>query len=212
MNFLSWLNRRRLLFLQRRLALSLVHEETWREPLIEAVSPQTDEQVLVLGPNSTSMTISLAARFRGTHFTATDCKPDAVEKGRSRSITLGVTLQLVALDQQLPFAAGTFDKVILALAIHELPLQEKLTLIKEARRTLRQSGVLYAADYDKPTLPREVAVFTLMSDVGNGSAAAPHMDGSWIKLFARAGLRNVTYLSSHSVRFGRVALVRARKL
>jgi ubiquinone/menaquinone biosynthesis C-methylase UbiE len=125
---------------------------------------------------------------------------------------LTVVLQFTALNQTLPFPAATFDKVVSALALHELLPPEKLALIREARRTLRRDGTLYAAEYDKPTRASEFAVFKTVRSSAPNAAAQPHIDGSWFKVFERAGFKNLRYLSNHSVRFGCVALVKARKL
>ena len=208
---LTWVNDYRLGFFRRRLATALIHEN-WHESLIESVSLQPGERILVIGPNSTRFAIVLARRFRETHLTVADSTGASVDRGRRTSIDLDLILQHTALDQPLPFATAAFDKVIAALALHELTPQVKLAFLKEARRTLRRDGTLYAAEYDKPTVPREASVFNTMRVVCGIEAARPHLDGSWITLFGRAGFKNVRNLSTHSVLFGRVALVKARKL
>ena len=211
-NLLAWIDHQRLGFFRRRMATALIHEETWREPLIEAVAPQQGERILVVGPNSTFLTIALAKRFREVHFTAADCTQASIDRARILIGALDVVIQFTVLDQRLPFGTATFDKVISALALHELPPREKLAFMREARRTLRRDGTLYAAEYDKPAVASEGAVFKTMSGVDKLAAAQPHIDGSWIKVFERAGFKNLRHLSNHSVRFGRVSLVKVRKL
>ena len=208
---LTWVKDYRLGFFRRRLATALIHEN-WHESLIESVSFQPSERILVIGPNSTRFAIALARRFRQTHFTVADGTRASVDRGRRTSTDLDLILQHTAFDEPLPFGTAAFDKVIAALALHALPPQAKLAFLKEARRTLRRDGTLYAAEYDKPTVPREASVFNTMRVVWGFEATRPHLDGSWITLFARAGFKNVRNLSTHSVLFGRVALVKARKL
>ena len=211
-SLLTWVDDHRLGFFRRRLATALIHEETWREPMIEAISPQQGERILVVGPNSTVLAIALAKRFRETHFTAADCMQASADRGRRASADTDLVLGFVARGQPLPFSAATFDKAVSALGLHELRPDEKLAFIKEIRRTLRRDGTLYAAEYDKPTIASEAAVFKTTRSVSGAEAAQPHIDGSWITLFGRAGFKNARTLSSHSVRFGHVALVKARKL
>ena len=206
---LAKVNQYRLGFFHRRMASALIHEETWHELLIAAVSPQPGERILVIGPNSRRLATALAKGFRETHVTAVDSSPSSID--RKPSTDLGLDLHSTALDQPLPFATAAFDKVVPALALHELAPQEKLAFLKEARRALRRDGTLYAAEYDKPVVPSEAAVLKTPPGVSI-AAAQPHLDGSWATLFGRAGFTNMRTLSSHSVRFGRVALVKARKL
>ena len=211
-NPLAWITYHWVSFFRRRMATALIHEETWREPLIDAVSPQHGERILVVGPNSTFLVIALAKRFHEVHFTAADCIQASIDRGQTLIGHLDIVLQFAALDKPLPFAAATFDKVVSALALHQLPPPEKLALMKEVRRTLRREGTLYAAEYDQPATAREVAVLKTMRGSVGVQAAQPHIDGSWSKVFERVGFQNVRYLSNYSVGFGRVSLVKVRKL
>ena len=211
-NLLTWGNHYRLGFFRRRMATALIHEESWHQPLTEAIAPQPGERILVVGPNTTSLALALATRFRTTHVTAVDSSQALTDRGRTTRTDLDLALHFTALDQPLPFATAAFDKIVPALALHELPLQQKLAFLKEARRVLRRDGILYAAEYDKPAVSNEAAVLKTMPGVSDIEAAQPHLDGSWVTLFGRAGFTNMRTLSSHSVRFGRVALVKARKL
>lgn len=190
---------------------ALFHE-IWHEPLIEAVSPQPGEKILVLGPNSTSLAISLAQRFRESRFTAVDSLQESIDRGRRRVGDLEVAIQLAAANEHLPFAALTFDKVISALALYQLSAEQKLECVREARRALRRNGTLFAAEFDKPTARGESAVFDAMIRSDSIAAAKTHTDGSWVSIFDHAGFTNVRSLFSHSVQFGRVLVVKGRKL
>jgi ubiquinone/menaquinone biosynthesis C-methylase UbiE len=211
-NLLAWFNQYRLGFFRHRMATALVHDEVWHQPLSDAIAPQPGERILVVGPNAARLARTLATRFRTTHFTAADSRQASIDRGRRTSSDLDLVLHYTALDQPLPFVTAAFDKVVPALALHELPPQQKQALLAETRRTLRRDGTLYAAEYDKPALPSETAALKATPSASGIAAAQPHLDGSWITLLGRAGFTNIRALSSYSVRFGRVALVKARKL
>ena len=51
---------------------------------------------------------------------------------------------------ELPFDDGSFDACLLALALHEHPESERTQMIEEARRVLRNHGVLVIADFQRP--------------------------------------------------------------
>lgn len=211
-NLLASLSHYRLGFFRRRMAKALIHKEVWHQPLIDAVAPQSGERILVVGPNVMVLALALATRFRTTHVTAADSSKASIDRGRKPATGLDLVLHHAAFDQPLWFATAAFDKVVPALALHELASEEKLIFLKEARRMLRRDGSLYAAEYDQPAVPSEVAILKSSPGVSGMEAAQPHLDGTWMTLFARAGFTNIRTLSSHSVRFGRIALLKARKL
>jgi len=54
----------------------------------------------------------------------------------------------------LPFPTSSFDGVILSLALHEHPEDERRAMVSEALRVLRPAGTLVIADYSEPERPR----------------------------------------------------------
>ena len=184
----------------------LVHE-IWHEPLIEAVSYQRDERILIVGRDIAGLTTSFATRFREAQVTAVEHRETSFAKARRSLGALNVDIRFNSPDQPLPDPAASFDKIISALALHELEPQQKIAFLREARRTLRRQGFLFAAEYSKAETSRETAVFKALSPAMTKS----HIDGSWTNLLERTGFTRLRHISSHSVGFGRVTLVRCRK-
>lgn len=107
--------------------------------------------------------------------------------------------------------AGSFDKVICSLALHPLPLNEKLVLLKEMRRVLRHGGTLHLADFDQPLQRREVHVLRGTGHLFGPETAESHLDGSWLNLIKQAGFVGVRRVNTFSEMVGRVAVIRARR-
>jgi len=57
---------------------------------------------------------------------------------------------LVGSAYALPFENQKFDAAVLSLALHEHTEDERLRMIEEATRVIRESGVLVVADYARP--------------------------------------------------------------
>ena len=51
---------------------------------------------------------------------------------------------------QAPFLDSSFDKVIIAHALHEMPRQARLQVLAEARRLLKQGGKVVVLELDQP--------------------------------------------------------------
>lgn len=113
--------------------------------------------------------------------------------------------------ESLPFEAGYFDKVVLVFAFHSRVPEKKLCIAKEMLRILRYGGMLHIASYDKPSMPEERSLLALSWYLSGPTAAAPHLDGSWIKILTKAGFAGIRRQASCSVVGARISVVRARK-
>jgi ubiquinone/menaquinone biosynthesis C-methylase UbiE len=98
-----------------------------------------------------------------------------------------------ALD--LPFPAASFDAVILSLALHEHPEDERAVMLREALRVLRPRGVLLVVDFARPAhtgLHVPWAVVRLVENTSGPEHRAGFRDfvrrGSLDDLLARHGL------------------------
>lgn len=88
---------------------------------------------------------------------------------------------------------------------------DKVGFLQELYRALRQGGTVYVVDFDAPADLQEQVALTIAQIAYGSDNLAPHRDGSWPGLLARAGFGSVRRISSHSVKAGRVSIVRGRK-
>ena len=123
---------------------------------LAAVDP--GERVLLDGAG-TGLDLELLPQ--GAHITAIDITPSMIERLRARASSLGVEVEADVGDgQQLPFADGSFDVVMLHLILAVIP--DPIACIREAERVLRPGGRVsildkFVADGTRASLLRRIA-------------------------------------------------------
>lgn len=179
----------------------------WREPLTQEAAPRSGERILEVSAEGCSACEVLAREYPTVHFFA-------LQPAGSTEIAdeLLNNLDLLHGDQcRIDCRAASFDKVICSLALHPLPQDKKLALLKEMRRVLRHGGTLHIADFDQPLRPQEIHALRGTGVLFGPETAKPHLDGSWVRLVKQAGFVGVRRVGTFSDMVGRIALVRARR-
>src|SRR5260370_24830970 len=131
----------------------LVRDGSWQEEVFESLAPKAGDRILDFGPGSSSCASSLALRYPEATFVGADPSSKAVEKAR-RSVAkkkLGnISVIDTTLHGKLPFDAGSFDKAVCMLGLHDRTPDEKLLIVEEVVRVVMRVGTLHGADFDKP--------------------------------------------------------------
>lgn len=201
-------------FLYDRFFFFMVRDQSWQESLIASLAPETNNRILDFGPGSSSTAVALALRYPNATIVGADPDPKAVEKARqsiARRQIENVTVIESPLHGRLPFDACSFDRAVCVLTFHDCWPDKKVGIAKEMMRVLRRGGTLHVADYDRPDTPGEQAILTLTRYISGAAAAEPHVTGNWTEFLKKAGFSGIRRQSSHSVRVGRIAVVRALK-
>ncbi len=89
----------------------------------------------------------------------------------------------------LPFPDEAFDAVILSLALHEHPEDERRTMVREALRVLRCGGELLIADFAEPRNPRSNLPWRVIRAI-EGASGVEHRTG-FADFVAQASLRGL---------------------
>jgi len=212
--FLDWIRFRFAKLLHDAFFIVMVRDRSWQEPLIASLSPEATNRILDFGPGSSSTAVALAVRYPEATFVGAEPDPKAVEKARrriARHQIANITVIEAPLHDRLPFQAGSFDKIVCVLTLHDRLPDEKLGIAKEMMRVLRRGGTLHVADYDRPDTPGERGVLEFTRYISGAAAAEPHISGSWTGFLAKAGFSGVRRQSSHSIGIGRISVVKAQK-
>lgn len=184
-----------------------IRRGNWWEPLIQETAPRSGERILEVSAEGFGECAALARQYPAVHFSAVQSS----ESSKNIRVPLS-NLELLRGDQCcIDCRAGSFDKVICSFALHPLPLNKKLVLLKEMRRVLRHGGTLHLADFDQPLQPREAHVLRGTGYLFGPESAKSHLDGSWLNLIKQAGFVGVRRVNTFSEMVGRVAVIRARR-
>lgn len=127
-------------------ALPLGGEGALRERVIEKGSPLKGQKTLEIF--SGTATLSLLAAERGATPTAVDITGGMLRAARFKAEKAGLKLGLVRADaQDLPFADGCFDRVMVSMGLHETVQSSIPLILKESYRVLKSGGRLVIFDY-----------------------------------------------------------------
>ena len=180
---------------------------SWWEPLLQEASPEPGERILEISAEGCSAIEIMARSYPPTHFFA--LRP--AEPNGIAIETLSNLERLQGNQFGIDCHAGSFDKVICSLALHPLPGDKKLALLKEIKRVLRHGGTLYVADFDQPLRPGEIYALRGTGYLFGFDSAQTHADGTWVNFIKQAGFVGIRRVATYSERVGRIAIVRARR-
>lgn len=198
-----------------QILLFLIDDESWQETLLVSVAPKPGDRILIIGARSSFPALAFARAYPAATFSALDTNSRTIANTTRRLAKKQMSnliLKKVSSDENvLSFEVGSFDKVICMLALHHRTPAAKLLLLKEFVRVLRRSGLLHVLDFDKPQLGKEGGILEFAGRISGSEALVPHLNGTWLEFFAKAGLTGVRRQSSHSIGIGRISVIKARK-
>ena len=192
----------------------IVRAGSWQEELFGSLAPRVSDRILQFGRCNSSTAISLAVRYPEVQVVEMNDSFEAAGRVRSRANRnkmRNLSVVVAPIHGPLPFRAGSFDKVVCRLGLHDFPPKEKLLILKEVARVIRRGGTFHVADFDRAESPGEGSILELARRISGHAAVAAHIDGSWTEFLARSGFSSVRLQSSHSIGFGRISVAKARK-
>lgn len=128
-----------------------MREEAWRPAFARATmagAPAGD--VLDVGCGTGTITLGLAQAAPRARVTGLDGDPAVLTRARRRLSGRTDVALLKGRADALPFADGSFDRVICALLVHHLSPAAQRRALLEAARVLRPGGRLHVADWGRP--------------------------------------------------------------
>jgi demethylmenaquinone methyltransferase/2-methoxy-6-polyprenyl-1,4-benzoquinol methylase len=125
-------------------------EEKVRQKMLEVVDLKPGDKVLDMccGPGNT--TFAIAKRLGDqTKIKGIDLSEGQIEMAKKRNHFSNIEFMIMDASHT-SFAEGEFDKIIIPHAIHEMPRDTRLAVLKEARRILKEEGTLAVLELDNP--------------------------------------------------------------
>ena len=140
----------------------------------------------------------------GVRLTGVDLSPRMLARARRRGAELGLDVELREADaEQLPFADDSFDTVVCALSLCNIPDRERA--VSQMRRVLAPSGSLLLLDHVASTWPPVRAAQWLVERV-TIRTAGEHFTRRSLPLVEAAGF---TVVERERLKAGTVELVHA---
>ena len=130
----------------------VMHEEGFKNRLIEQANPQPGERILDLGCGTGTLTIMLQRRQPAAEVVGLDGDSRVLDIAQKKADRIGVASIRwdKGLADELPYPDESFDTVITSMMLHHLTLAEKLGAFQEVYRVLKPGGSFHIADFGKP--------------------------------------------------------------
>lgn len=129
--------------LTRLLGVRGVHRE-----LLERAQLAPGLRVLEIGCGTGNLALAAKRREPDAEVTGLDPDPAALDRGRRKAARARVSVRFdQGFAQALPYADGSFDRVLSSLMLHHLDDADRPRALREVRRVLAPGGSLHVLDF-----------------------------------------------------------------
>jgi SAM-dependent methyltransferase len=187
----------------------VMHEETFKQRLIQEAKIQPNMRVLDLGCGTGTLTIMLKQSVPEAAVLGLDGDNDVLAIARSKANQAGVDIQWdQGLAYDLPYPSDSFDRVVSSLVIHHLVSADKVRTFREISRILHSGGEFHMVDFGPPhnLYERVLSIFDRWLEEAEDNAL-----GRLPGMMQSAGLQQVEETFHLTTVFGSLSMLRAVK-
>ncbi|WP_439569622.1 class I SAM-dependent methyltransferase [Sphingopyxis sp.] len=189
-------------------------ERVWRDRLVRHMAPTEGEVILDIGSGTGNLALAIARHSQGVRYLGIDPDEAATRIARTKMARLSP-----APEFRVGFfsAAAVTDwpapaKITICLVLHQVGMEEKARLLREAWHTLTPGGALFVADYGEQRSRLMRLLFRLTVQQLDGVRdTQPNADGLLPILIREAGFDDIRELETFRTPTGAIAILRAGK-
>lgn len=189
-----------------------LRERAFKGALVRQAAIRHGQRVLDVGCGTATLTLLAKRAEPRADVIGLDIDPVMLQLARDKVARSGLA---VSLEQgsalELPYADGSFDRVLTSLTLHHLTRLQKEAALGEAFRVLKSGGELHVADWGRPANRFMRAVFVLVQLVDGFAATRDNVTGRLPELMVAAGFSDARETARFAVPLGTVSLYQARK-
>ncbi len=169
-----------------------MRERRFKGRLLEHAAIADGMRVLDVGCGTATLAIWIKQRVPGAEVVGLDGDPKILERARRKAADAGVELRLdEGFSNDLPYEAGSFDRVVSSLFFHHIKPAVKERTAREIARVLKPGGELHVGDFGRPADPLQSASFRLVRRFDGEEETRDNLHGRLPEIFAAAGLVDV---------------------
>jgi ubiquinone/menaquinone biosynthesis C-methylase UbiE len=171
-----------------------------REELIKQASIQPNQRVLDLGCGTGTLVVLLKRKYPAAEIVGVDPDPKALQRAQKKIRRAGVAVQLdEGFADELPYEAGTFDRVLSSFMLHHLEEHEREKTLREVLRVLKPVGTFHLLDFAGG---EDKAPGRLGRLVNSHARLEDNSQQRILQLMRRAGFTNAEKVKDGSMLFG----------
>ena len=187
-------------------------EETFKSALLRQARIARGERVLDLGAGTGTLAIRAKSAQPGAEVFGVDGDERILEIARRKASRARVKTTFDrALATSLPYATGSFDKVLSSLFFHHLSRSDKLAAMREALRVLKPGGEVHVADWGRASSRLMGVLFLAVRVLDGFDNTADNAEGALPELLRLAGFEKTRLRGALPTMFGTLALYSGRK-
>ena len=187
--------------------VKLLGGDAARKTLVEQADLRAGQRVLEVGCGTGTLVLMMKREHTNAEVVGIDPDPKALKRARDKAARSGLSAQFDrGFGDELPYADGSFDRVLSSFMFHHLPAEEKGKFLTQVRRLLKRGGSFHLLDFEETGKHGWFAHL-----IHANHRLQDNTKERVIALIKGAGLEGVEKVADGKRPFGRIAYYRAVK-